>query len=76
MSSENKQLYYYPKYESFFDRIKSCRISDDKNKILLNVKKAKDYMIDNSIHIVDFLKIDTEGNELNVLKGFELLDKC
>jgi hypothetical protein len=28
-------------------------------------------MIDNNIQNIDFLKIDTEGYELNVLQGFE-----
>jgi len=71
LGEEDKQIYYYPKYESFYDRINSCRISDDLNKILLNIKKGKDYVINNNIKNIDFLKIDTEGYELNVLKGFE-----
>jgi FkbM family methyltransferase len=71
LGEEDKQIYYYPKYQSFYDRINSCRISDDLNKILLNIKKGKDYVINNNIKNIDFLKIDTEGYELNVLKGFE-----
>ena len=64
-------LYYYPRYESFYNRINSCHIDDSSNKISLLVKKGKDYMINNNINHIDFLKIDTEGYELNVLKGFE-----
>ena len=71
LGNENNQFYYYPKYESFYDRIASCHISDDNNKILLNVKKGKDYVISKNIEKIDFLKIDTEGYELNVLQGFE-----
>jgi len=71
LSNENNHLYYYPKFQSFYDRINSCKFSDEKNKIILNVKKAKDYIIENDIESIDFLKIDTEGYELNVLKGFE-----
>jgi FkbM family methyltransferase len=69
--NENKEIYYYPAYESFFDRIKSCKNSDDANKVLLKIKKGKDYIIEKNIQSIDFLKIDTEGYELNVLKGFE-----
>jgi FkbM family methyltransferase len=71
LSNETKNIYYYPKYESFYDRINSCQISDDKNKVMLTVKPAKDYMNENNIKNIDFIKIDTEGYELNVIKGFE-----
>lgn len=40
------------------------------NKILLHIKKGYDYVIHNNIEKIDFLKIDTEGYELQVLKGF------
>lgn len=71
LGTENKELYYYPKYQSFYDRVNSCHISNDSEKILLNIKKAKDYMIEQKITNIDFLKIDTEGFELDVLEGFE-----
>lgn len=71
LGNENKNLYYYPNYESFYNRTRSCKISDDSNKVILNIKKAKDYIIEKNIKIIDFLKIDTEGYELNVIKGFE-----
>jgi hypothetical protein len=58
-------------FQSFYDRVNSCSISDDANKILLNIKTGKDYVTDNDIKSIDFLKIDTEGYELNVLEGFE-----
>lgn len=71
LGEENKEIYYYPNFQSFYDRIKSCNKSDDANKILLNIKKGKDYIINNNIKNIDFLKIDTEGYELHVLQGFE-----
>jgi FkbM family methyltransferase len=71
LGEDNKELYYYPRYQSFYDRINSCSVSDDSNKIVLHIKKGKDYIISNNIQNIDFLKIDTEGYELNVLQGFE-----
>jgi FkbM family methyltransferase len=71
LGNENKEVYYYPRYESFYNRIKSCHINDDSNKILLNIKKGNDYIISKNIQNIDFLKIDTEGYELDVLQGFE-----
>lgn len=37
----------------------------------MNIKKAKDYIVEKNIQHIDFIKIDTEGFELSVLKGFE-----
>jgi FkbM family methyltransferase len=71
LGEENKQLYYYPKYQSFYDRINSCGASDASNKTLLNIKKGKEYVTEKNVTTIDFLKIDTEGYELNVLQGFE-----
>ena len=71
LGKENKELYYYPKYESFYNRTTSCGVSNESDKILLNIKKAKNYIIEKNIGHIDFLKIDTEGHELDVLKGFE-----
>ena len=34
-------------------------------------KKIRDYISENKILNIDFLKIDTEGYEFNVLRGFE-----
>ena len=73
LGDETKELFYYPRYQSFIDRTASCNISDDSNKIVLHIRKGKDYMIEHNIVSIDFLKIDTEGYELYVLQGFEEL---
>lgn len=71
LGNENKSSYYYPRYTSFYNRIASCAINDDENKIILNIKKAKSYIDENNIKNIDFLKMDTEGYELQILEGFE-----
>jgi FkbM family methyltransferase len=71
LGNKNSELYYYPRYQSFYDRYISCRASDDSHKILLPIKKAIDYINEKDIKIIDFVKIDTEGYELSVLQGFE-----
>ena len=70
LGHENAEMYYYPRYQSFYDRVASCNISDDANKVMLTIKRAADYINDNGIETVDFVKIDTKGYELNVLHGF------
>ena len=41
------------------------------NSIPLKIIKASDYIKKNNIQSIGFLKIDTEGYELNVIKGFD-----
>ena len=71
LGNENTEIYYYPKFQSFYDRTNSLGVSDYSNRFLLYIKKGKDYVINNNIETIDFLKIDTEGYELNVIKGFD-----
>jgi len=71
LGNENGESYYYPNYQSFYNRINSCGMNDESNKITLQIRKAKDYISENDINQIDFLKIDTEGYEFDVLKGFE-----
>ena len=71
LGETNKTLSYYPKYQSFFNRTISCSVDDSINKVEFRIEKAIDYINNNSINNIDFLKIDTEGYELNVLLGFE-----
>jgi len=71
LSNSNEELWYYPKYQSFYNRIISCKENDDINKIKFNVKKASDYIKEKNIEKIDFVKIDTEGSEFNIIKGFE-----
>lgn len=70
LGEETKEIEYYPKYQSFYDRTISCTVSDADNKINLKIKSGQEYISENQITTIDFLKIDTEGYEVNVLKGF------
>jgi len=71
LSNKTGYSWYYPKYQSFYNRILSCKKNDEGNKIKLSLKTASEYIKTNNITHIDFLKIDTEGSEFNVLKGFE-----
>ena len=66
----NEDIFFFPEFGSFVDRSKTVK-TDSNNKVLLKVKRAKDYMLEKNIEEIDFLKIDTEGFELKVLIGFE-----
>lgn len=67
LSNLSESLFYYPRHQSFVNRSR-----DSKNdKVLLQLMKGDEYILKNNISKIDFLKIDTEGFEFNVLKGFE-----
>lgn len=70
LGSETRNMDYYPKYQSFYDRVVSCGDSDVSNKLTLYIKRGDDYMNENKVESVDFLKIDTEGFEYEVVRGF------
>lgn len=70
LSDSTTTLTYYPKYEAFYNRVASCHVDDAKNSKTLNVRRASEYISEHNIEKIDFLKIDTEGHELSVLKGF------
>ena len=70
LSDKTDTIYFYPKYEAFHNRVASCGVNDEANKVALQVRDAASYMAEKSVDVVDFLKIDTEGHELQVLFGF------
>lgn len=61
ISQEDKKLAYFPKAESFVNRW------NEQICTLLPVIRLDNYMRQNNISHIDFLKIDTEGFELDVL---------
>ena len=71
LGNETKELFYYPRFQSFYDRVNSRQVSDESNKIVLSIKRGSEYIEEKKIdQKIDFLKIDTEGFELQVLQGF------
>lgn len=72
LSNKNEHLTYYPRTGSFIDRnptLKWRGIYDGQK--VLPLKKASEYIDTNNISTVDFLKLDVEGYEYNILLGFE-----
>ena len=53
---------YYPAKQSFTWKVG--------NPIKLPLKKGSEYVIEKNIKTIDFLKIDTEGSEFDIIKGF------
>lgn len=79
LSDKKEIINYNSLKESFLDRSKSLRVTG-KNKKFKNIFDSKketikgsDYIINNNLQeiIIDFIKIDVEGYEMNVIKGFE-----
>ena len=77
LSDTNSTLEYFPAYQSFVDRTDTFRRlgGAHRRKIdgrteLFELKTAEDYITKTKVEKIDFLKIDTEGFEFNVLKGF------
>lgn len=74
LSNSNSILEYFPLYQSFIDRSKTYHklgLGVSSETKTFQLKKAKDYLKEHNIKHIDLLKIDTEGFELNVVKGFE-----
>ena len=59
---------YFKKKSFFLYKKKNQNFFKEENIIQ---KKIRDYISENRILNIDFLKIDTEGYEFNVLRGFE-----
>ena len=70
LSDKNETITYYRDAQSFVLRDKSCSKFNNAITTFLDVKRGDEYVISHQINSVRFLKIDTEGYELDVLRGF------
>jgi FkbM family methyltransferase len=71
LSDTEETLKYYDNHGSLIDRsIGPSRLVSNYSGVNVLVKRADEYIIQNNINNIDFLKIDVEGYELKVFKGF------
>lgn len=71
LSDTNDNLTYYNEQMSFVQRkLTHPDTYQNWSESTLEVKKADEYIKNNNIQKIDFVKIDTEGFEFNVIKGF------
>jgi FkbM family methyltransferase len=70
LGNKNEEKYYYPSVESFNSREISVPKLNYNNKVKLQIRKGIDYIEEKNIENIDFLKIDTEGYDFEVIKGF------
>lgn len=70
LSDEENTLPYFNDYSSFLHRSKSVPDCPTRSEFSLQVRRGDKYMEEKGITKIDFLKIDTEGYEFKVIKGF------
>jgi FkbM family methyltransferase len=69
-SNDSLEFNYYPN-NSYFSSIYDHPLTEQQpEKKLVKAQKGDDFCEEFGIHTIDFLKIDTEGSEPKVLKGF------
>jgi len=71
LSNKSEVSKFYPQYQSFLNRSKTFDNSQEDNYFNLKTETGDWYIEANNIARVDFLKIDVEGFEFDVLRGFE-----
>lgn len=64
LGKKTTDLEYYPESESFMPRPKHFRVS---KPVILHIKRFSEYISENNIGKIDFLKIDTEGWEPDII---------
>jgi len=63
-------------HATLVDNIINDVLADDVERLEVDCDTIDDYVVKENVDRIDLLKIDVEGNELNVLKGSEKTIKC
>ena len=71
LGNEKAEKEYYPSVQSFNARINSLPNNSYEEKLKLKINTGYNYMKEKDIKHINFLKIDTEGYEFDVIKGFK-----
>lgn len=66
-SNDEKQFYY--NYKSFKENITYTPFKHLQQKKTVTIKKLSDYVREKNITHIDYLKIDAEGFEMEIIKG-------
>ncbi len=67
LGQKNESLHYYKEYMAFFNRGYLPHIQP---AFELPLKRADEYVKEHKVEQIDFLKLDVEGFEIDVLLGF------
>jgi len=70
LSNKTGMMDYWTEYQSFFCRPHQLPFFHKHNVVSLPVKKLSEYVIEKNIEKIDFLKIDTEGSEPDILLDY------
>lgn len=71
LGNEPGAFEYWPITQSFFDRsLTRAELPKNSKTVEFIIKRGADYILENDVTLIDFLKIDTEGFEPAVIEGF------
>ena len=77
LSNENSQvsMNFYESNSIFSSMFQSSLVKDEFQSVEVNCVKGDDFCKKFNIELIDFLKIDTEGSEFQILLGFQEMIK-
>jgi len=73
VSHARKTIHFYPKETGMSSLYKRTGVRLSSNAITIQTVRLDDFCRENGIHHIDFLKIDTEGSEWDVIQGASTL---